>query len=100
METCPRDHTTTLHELGLATGTAWEALSDLDLLSAHDEVAKVTVAEGTRMRVEQSLAATNIGFRTVLFRLFILEGPRAGECVWLETDERAANPHYGLWPAL
>ncbi len=87
-------------KLGLALGTTWEATEDLDLLSAHEENERVTLAKCTRMRVEQSLPAANTWFHTVLFRFFVLEGPQAGDGVWLETDERAEFPRYGLWPAL
>jgi hypothetical protein len=92
---CPRDHTSALEELDLSTGSVWEALEDLDLLSAHDEQGRVAIAKGTRLRVEQSLAAAN-----VLFRFLVLEGAHAGDCVWLETTQQAVFPTYGLWPAL
>jgi hypothetical protein len=100
METCPRDHATPLRELGLARQSAWQALEDLIWPSAHKPGRDVAIPKHTRMVCEQSLAAANIWFPTVLFRFRVIDGPDAGECVWLETDERAIFPDYGLSPVL
>lgn len=85
-----------LEDLGLAKGNTWAAETDLHLWSAHLEHGRVTITVGTRVRTEQSVAAADAWFQTVLFRLFVLDGPHAGECVWLETDERADLTRAGL----
>ena len=96
METCSRNHALPLPELGLAKGSTWVADTDLRLSSAHIEHSSLAIPARTRLRAEQSVSAANVWFRTVLFRLFVLDGPQAGECVWVETDERADLARHSL----
>jgi hypothetical protein len=85
-----------LDDLGLAAGNTWAANQDLALWSAHLEHGQVAITAGTRLRAEQSVAAANIWSHTVLFRLFVLDGAHTGDCVWLETDDRADLTRAGL----
>jgi hypothetical protein len=96
METCPRDHRLPVEDLNLAKGRTWAADKVLRLLSAHLEQDYITIPAGTRLRAEQSLPSANIWLRTVVFRLFVLDGPHAGNCVYIETDDRADLTREGL----
>ena len=96
MDRCPRNHTLPIEDLGLAKGRTWAARKELSLWSAHLEHGQVAIAAGTRLRAEQSVATANVRSRTVLFRLFVLDGPAAGDCVWLEAGERGGLASQGL----
>ena len=96
MERCPRNHTLPVPDLGLAGGRTWSATKDHRLWSAHLEHGQVAIAAGTRLRAEQSVAGADSQAHMVIYRLFVLDGANAGDCVWLETDKRAGLTRHGL----